>query len=135
MYLTYASKRCWQSCRQCISQIPIRFARSWAPKHMPVEAQRPPPAPALRQRAEQRVEAWAQGQKALFTSKRFLARCHHPEVDGIWGRQGIYQGSFKDQTLSTPGWLQVYYDMLALPIIPPTKTTNYDLVGTKCFPN
>ena len=41
-----------------------------------------------------------------------------PQVDRLWVMYGIYQGSFKDHVLSTPGWLSVYYDGLVLFLIP-----------------
>ena len=35
---------------------------------------------------------------------------NHPEVDRIWGICGIHHGSFKDNILSTLGWLKAIGD-------------------------
>ena len=43
---------------------------------------------------------------------------NHPEVDRIWITQGIARGSFKDHSLSTPGWLclvDVLVNQIAVP--------------------
>ena len=42
-------------------------------------------------------------------------QCNHPEVDRIWGMCGICAGSFEDDILFAPGWLQAS----AFPRAPP----------------
>ena len=42
---------------------------------------------------------------------------NHPELDRIWVISTIFQGSFKDHILSTPGWLQTIV-VINAPLIP-----------------